>query len=262
MSARCLLLLSRGRLLNRRHPLSCASHSPFRNPRAMDSLRFVRHSVAPLPTRLSGLRSSSALRSAFVPASLYKLAYRLGLACNVPASSVGTPSVTLSLKSFSIGFLLSPCWLLRPPETPSRLLASLATFLVGGSPPAVLGSPLFPLAAALGCSRSFLLPSVAQTRTNTLACVFPLHRRTHNRGRPRPLLRFGALGLPPHRGARGGSRWIAAPCYPILPSPFRNTTFLNFFYFFQIPSFRSFSYCKEIDFFGLFLTNFYDFSIS
>jgi hypothetical protein len=35
----------------------------------------------------------------------------------------------------------------------------------------VLGSPQFPWAAALGCSRSFLLPSVAQTRTNTLACV-------------------------------------------------------------------------------------------
>jgi len=79
--------------------------------------------------------------------------------------------VALPLQFFAIGFLLSTCWLLRPPETPTRLLPLVANSLVGGSPPAVLGSPQFPWAAALGCSRSFLLPSVAQTRTNTLACV-------------------------------------------------------------------------------------------
>jgi hypothetical protein len=126
---------------------------------------------APLHTRKSGLRSSSAFRFTLVPASLYKLAFGFGLACSVLAASVGTPSVAQSLQSSAIGFLLSSCWLLRSPETPSRLLPSVATFLVGGPPPALLGSPQFPLAASLSRSRSFLLPSVAQTRTNSLARV-------------------------------------------------------------------------------------------
>jgi hypothetical protein len=128
---------------------------------------------APLPTRKSGLRSSSAFRFTLVLASLYKLGFAFGLASNVLASSVETPSVAQSLQSSAIGFLLSTCWLLRSPETPARLLPSVATCLVGGPPPALLGSPQFPLAAALSRSRSFLLPSVAQTRTNSFACVPP-----------------------------------------------------------------------------------------
>lgn len=99
---------------------------------------------APLPTRKSGLRSSSAFRFTLVPASLYKLGFAFGLACSVLASSVGTPSVAQSLQSSAIGFLLSSGWLLRPPETPSRLLPTVAKYSIGGSPPAVLGSPQFP----------------------------------------------------------------------------------------------------------------------
>lgn len=128
---------------------------------------------APLPTRKSGLRSSSAFRFVLVPASLYKLGFAFGLACSVQASSVETPSVALSLQNSAIGFFVPQCWLLRSPETPSRLLLSVATCLVGGSPPALLGSPQFPLAASLSRSRSFQLPSVAQTRTNSLARVLP-----------------------------------------------------------------------------------------
>lgn len=128
---------------------------------------------APLPTRKSGLRSSSAFRFVLVPASLYKLGFAFGLASSVHASSVGTPSVAHSLQNSAIGFFVPQCWLLRSPETPSRLLLSVATCLVGGSPPALLGSPQFPLAASLSRSRSFQLPSVAQTRTNFLARVPP-----------------------------------------------------------------------------------------
>jgi len=83
---------------------------------------------APLPTRKSGLRSSAAFRSVLVPASLYKLGYAFGLAGSVPASSVGTPSVALPLQYSAIGFLLSSGWLLRPPETPSRLLPTVAKY--------------------------------------------------------------------------------------------------------------------------------------
>lgn len=135
--------------------------------------------LVPRIPQCSKLRSPPEKRSPFVVSlSLHfgackpiQARLRLGLACIVQASSVGTPSVALSLQSFAIGFLLSSCWLLRPPETPSRLLPTVATFLFGGSPPAVLGSPQYPLAAALSRSRSFLLPMVAQTRTNSLACV-------------------------------------------------------------------------------------------
>ena len=83
---------------------------------------------APLPTRKSGLRSSSAFRFTLVLASLYKLGFAFGLASSVLASSVETPSVAQSLQSSAIGFLLSPCWLLCSPETPARLLPPVATY--------------------------------------------------------------------------------------------------------------------------------------
>jgi hypothetical protein len=61
-----------------------------------------------------------------VPSSLYKLAFGFGLAGIVPASSLETRSVALTLKCFDYGFFVVHSWLLHPPETPSRLLPSVA----------------------------------------------------------------------------------------------------------------------------------------
>ena len=188
-----------------------SSHSPFRLLSSDHSFVVHLRNQAPLHTRKKCLPCSSAFRFKKVPASLYKLGFAFGLACTVPAQSVGTPSFALPLFFFAIGFLLRQSRLFCTPETPIRCFLRSHKFLSGvhrrGCKARLhLTKPLrsvpLPFPASYGrakrkpklrsCSSDahralLLLPSVAQAK----------HEADPQQRLPLPLRYLSCFGAPP-----------------------------------------------------------------
>ena len=119
------------------------------------------------------------------------------------------------------------------PRNPFFVLPSVALFFIGGPPPLVVRLACYPLCRCAPPCGLFLLPSVAQKAHQGYACALPTliavcscflrsRKQTtkpeHSRGRPRPSVNYGALGLPRLRGTRRGSLIGAAPSVPSSPA--------------------------------------------
>ena len=196
--------------------------------------------VPRIPHQSSSTPHTVQLSSSFVSLSLQKSASkpiqaRLRLrACKQRYSAVGRNSL-LSASTLFFRYRLpsSSVAATSCPRNPNKVLPLVAFFFIGGPPPLVVRLACYPLCRCAPFRGLFLLPSVAQKAHRNSACVPPtlfafcscsLWSRKqnttlpHNRGRPRPSVNYGALGLPRLRGTRRGSLIGAAPSVPSFPA--------------------------------------------
>ncbi len=138
-------------------------------------------------------RSSLFARNSLSVAFTQKLLYRLSRLSLLATSSPRNPNkvAPVGRELFSRGFAASSVRLAAVPLGCCARLFALVPASFGRA-----NSHEHPrLCSALASCVLLLLPSVVQAA----------HSRKHNRGRPRALLRCGALGLPQPWGARSGS---------------------------------------------------------